>query len=164
MNNYYKMNLAAKMIISNKNLYYLTKALNTNMQPEEILLYKFNQKIMLQKITYFEMYLNFLKPTLEILLDKKDKQTIEILKKDFLQKFKEDKLEIFNKLITIIELNNFRPIIRKLYQKKEYNSIKILRDRFKKEKILFDQLLKEVRSDIQNKEKIPALQLSQTHY
>lgn len=157
------MNLATKMIISNKNLYYLTRAINTNMQPEEILITKFNQKIFLQKITDFEMYLNFLKPTLEILLDQKDKQTIENLKKDFLKKFKEDKLEIFNKLITIIQLNNFRPIIRKLYQKKEYNSIKILRDRFKKEKILFDQLLKEVRSDIQNKEKILTPPLLPSH-
>ena len=157
------MNLATKMIISNKNLYYLTREINTNMQPEEILITKFNQKIFLQKITDFEMYLNFLKPTLEILLDQKDKQTIENLKKDFLKKFKEDKLEIFNKLITIIQLNNFRPIIRKLYQKKEYNSIKILRDRFKKEKILFDQLLKEVRSDIQNKEKILTPPLLPSH-
>ena len=157
------MNLATKMIISKKNLFYLTRALNTNMQPEKILVTKFSQKIFLQKITYFEIYLNFLKPTLEILLDRKDKPTIEILKKDFLKKFKEDKLEIFNKLITIIQLNNFRPIIKKMYQKKEYNSIKILRDRFKKEKILFDQLLKEVRSDIQNKEKILTPPLLPTH-
>jgi hypothetical protein len=157
------MNLAIKMNVSNDTMYFLTRAINTTMQPEEILVTRFDNKIFLQKITCFDIYLNFLRPTLEILLDQKDHQTIDILKKDFLEKFNEDKLEIFNKLITIIQLNNFRPFLEKLYRDEEYSSIEIMRDRFKKEKILFDQLLKEVRSDIQNKEKIQAPPLLPTH-
>ena len=145
------------MNISKENLFLLRHAMNTNMKTEEILIAKFNGKIFLQKISDFDIYLNFLKPTLEILIDQNDFKTIDILRNDYLTKFPSKNMIVFEKVIKIIQINNLRHIIESLYKTKSYSSIKLLRDDFKEDTNFFDRLLKEIRLDLFSKKIPPSL-------
>ena len=144
------------MNISKENLVLLRHAMNTNMKTEEILIAKFNEKIFLQKISDFNIYLNFLRPTLELLVDLNDFKTIDLLRNDYLTKFSSKNIIVFDKVIKIIQMNNLRDIIESLYKTKSYSSIKILRDDFKEDTYFFDRLLKEIRSDLKF-QKLPSL-------
>lgn len=144
------------MNISKENLVLLRHAMNTNMKTEEILIAKFNEKIFLQKISDFNIYLNFLRPTLELLVDLNDFKTIDLLRNDYLTKFSSKNIIVFDKVIKIIQINNLRDIIESLYKTKSYSSIKILRDDFKEDTYFFDRLLKEIRSDLKF-QKLPSL-------
>ena len=144
------------MNISKENLVLLRHAMNTNMKTEEILIAKFNEKIFLQKISDFNIYLNFLRPTLELLVDLNDIKTIDLLRNDYLTKFPSKNIIVFDKVIKIIQMNNLRDIIESLYKTKSYYSIKLIRDDFKEDTYFFDRLLKEIRSDLKF-QKLPSL-------